>query len=133
MSLQDKCACRGSYLDKLIQPAILTALIRGEMYGAEILKRLQKSHAELDPAGFYRTLKKMEDAGLLRSRWEMPSHERPVRVFAMTESGLECLRNWKQTLWEYRQHVEYLLDTMEQIPAVEPSQSKQSDESFISE
>ncbi len=121
MSLQDKnvrekCACRGSYLDKLIQPAILVALVGGEKYGAEILKLLQTYQSELDPAGFYRTLKKMEDAGLLCSRWETPLHERPVRVFAMTESGVACLRNWKQTLQEYRSHVERLLDRMEQIP-----------------
>ena len=60
----EKCACRGSYLDKFLQPAILVVLQRGSSHGFQMISDLEKSGMVsgngLDPAGLYRTLKRME-------------------------------------------------------------------------
>ena len=62
-----KCACKGDFLDRFIQPSILLLLSTESMHGFSIYKRLQDSdimdYSGIDPTGLYRTLKKMEDAG----------------------------------------------------------------------
>ena len=69
-----KCACRGSFLERFIQPSILLLLNEEPMHGFSILKKLYKSdvmdYSSIDPTGLYRTLKKMEESGLLTSRIE---------------------------------------------------------------
>ena len=73
----EKCACRGSYLDKFLQPAILVVLQRGSSHGFQMISDLEKSGMVsgngLDPAGLYRTLKRMETAGLVTSYWDTES------------------------------------------------------------
>ncbi len=39
----EKCACRGSYLDKFLQPAILVVLQRGSSHGFQMISDLEKS------------------------------------------------------------------------------------------
>ena len=50
----EKCACRGSYLDKFLQPAILVVLQRGSSHGFQMISDLEKSGMVsgngLDPA-----------------------------------------------------------------------------------
>jgi DNA-binding PadR family transcriptional regulator len=100
-----KCACKGSYLERFVQPSILLFLNREELHGFSLLKKLAKSGAadfsDVDPAGFYRTLKKMETAGLLASRWDMEGGAQPKRIYQITPAGRQCLANWETTLKEY--------------------------------
>ena len=45
--MAEKCPCKGDYLDKLLQPAILAVLSGGPAYGLELLRELD----ELDEPG----------------------------------------------------------------------------------
>ena len=38
--MAEKCPCKGDYLDKLLQPAILAVLSGGPAYGLELLREL---------------------------------------------------------------------------------------------
>lgn len=107
-----KCACRGAYLDKLIQPAILLELKKQEQYAPDLYKSLNAlspSQSVIDPTGFYRTLKKMEEAGNITSQWDLTHGPKPVRRYCLTPLGLACLKNWKTTLAVYRENVDTLL------------------------
>ena len=77
----EKCACRGSFLDKFLQPAILVVLSKGSSHGFQMIADLEKSGMvsgdSLDPAGLYRTLKRMEAAGLVRSYWDTEATRSP--------------------------------------------------------
>ena len=41
----EKCACRGSFLDKFLQPALLIILSKGPAHGFLMLQELEKSGA----------------------------------------------------------------------------------------
>lgn len=56
--MTDKHPCKGDFLDKFVQPAILAALCDGPAYGLLLLERLGGSPGEVaNIAGFYRSLK----------------------------------------------------------------------------
>ena len=42
--MAEKCPCKGDYLDKLVQPAILSVLCEGPAYGLELLRKLERRH-----------------------------------------------------------------------------------------
>lgn len=121
----NKCACKGAFLDKLIQPTILALVGQTPMHGFSLLKEMQTMRicgcGEIDPTGLYRTLKKMELAGLLTSHWDTSNTSMPPRrIYSITLDGLECLSHWKATLTDYRRSIDELVDriagTLEQRP-----------------
>ena len=119
-----KCACNGSFLDKLLQPALLTLLAAGPSYGFQLLSDLEHSRMvsgdSLDPAGLYRTLKRMETAGLVSSFWDTETNAKPRRIYSVTDQGLSCLESWHRTLLEYRNSLDTILRGIERcslIPA----------------
>jgi DNA-binding PadR family transcriptional regulator len=100
-----KCACKGAFLERFVQPSILMFLSRENLHGFSILKKLEKSkvadYADVDPTGLYRTLKKMETAGLLVSNWDMETGAQPRRIYQITREGRQCLASWEKTLKVY--------------------------------
>lgn len=107
-----KCACKGSFLDRFIQPAILMLLNKESMHGFSIHKTLLESdtmdYSGIDPTGLYRTLKKMEESGLLISQWDTDTTAQARRMYTITEDGKDCLKQWGQTLISYRNSIESL-------------------------
>ena len=101
--MAEKCPCKGDYLDKLVQPAILSVLCEGPAYGLELLRELERRHLAdgADVTGFYRSLTKLEADGKLSSVWQTENGERPRRVYTLNESGRRCLKNWRRTLHAY--------------------------------
>lgn len=112
-----KCACNGSFLDKLTQPALLAILARGSNYGFQLISDLEHSGMvsgdSLDPAGLYRTLKRMEAAGLVCSFWDTETSSKPRRIYSITDQGHACLDNWRDTLLEYRANIDTILAGLE--------------------
>ena len=112
-----KCACNGSFLDKLTQPALLVVLSRGSSYGFQLISDLEHSGMvsgdSLDPAGLYRTLKRMESAGLVRSFWDTETSAKPRRIYSITDQGRACLNHWRDTLLEYRANIDTILAGLE--------------------
>lgn len=109
--MRQKCACKGFFLDRLIQPAVLLFLSREDLHGFSLLKKLAESdfmdREGVDPTGLYRTLRKMEKDGLLTSRWDHAASP-PKRVYVLTGEGRECLANWRATLLRYRGNIDRL-------------------------
>ena len=114
---QIKCACKGSFLDKLLQPALLILLAAGPGYGLQLLSELEHngmvSGDSLDPAGLYRTLKRMETAGLVSSFWDTETSAKPRRIYSITDQGFSCLGSWRRTLLEYRNSLDTILCEIE--------------------
>ncbi len=104
-----KCACKGAFLERFIQPVILMYLNRENLHGFAILKKLKEcetmDYSAIDPTGLYRMLKKMTAAGLLNSAWNMENTPQPRCVYAITEAGKLCLASWEKTLFEYAQEI----------------------------
>ena len=107
----ENCPCSGKTLARLVHPAILGALSKGEAHGYEIAQRLAElsSFAAPDAAGIYRALNLMERDGYVESRWDAPQAGPPRKVFQLTASGRACLVQWRRTLRAYRGDLDRLL------------------------
>ncbi len=107
-----KCSCKGYNLDKLLQPNILILLWKNHYHGYAIIQALEKNDffygEKIDPAGIYRTLKKMEEKALVESNWEVL--EAPKRVYRITDEGEKCLENWIFTLETYQKKIDQIIN-----------------------
>lgn len=112
-----KCSCLGSTLDKLIQPSILIIIERlGECHGYVILQELEKVERDgIDKAGTYRTLKLMEERGLIKSRWSGEGGDPPKKIFSMAEEGYLCLQNWVETLEQYQAKLNSIINEAQRV------------------
>lgn len=110
-------ACKGLYLDKLIQPCILIELASEPCHGFLLLQKL-KAHGyieeNLDPAGFYRNLRKMEKDGYLTSKAEGNS-PRSRRTYEITDFGRRALVNWEDSLRKYGRHINRITDGIKRV------------------
>lgn len=99
----EKHPCKGDYLDKFLQPAILSLLCERSAHGFYLLEELERRAlvSNADAAGFYRTLRRLEQDGKLTAEWEVGRNEKPKKVYAITEKGIHCLQNWQKTLHDY--------------------------------
>lgn len=105
-------SCKGLYLDKLIQPAILILLSRESAHGFLLLQKLKDSglvEPSLDPAGFYRTLKKMEKDDYITSDTE-ETKKQGKKVYQVTDFGRQSLNSWKISLEKYDRHINRIID-----------------------
>lgn len=114
MNSLKECPCKGSNLDKMIQPAILAALAEEELHGYKIIQRVAETAMfngnKPDPTGVYRYLKTMESMGLIISSWDTTNSGPAKRTFKITEDGYECLCTWILTLEDYKNTIETFLN-----------------------
>lgn len=104
-------SCKGLYLDKLIQPCILIELAKEPCHGFLLMQRLKDdgyTGDNLDPAGFYRNLKKMEKEGYLSSIAE-DSRPKARKTYSITDFGRRALVSWEESLEKYEKHVSHVV------------------------
>lgn len=109
-----KCACEGGTLTRFIQPEILTILAGGDDHGYSVLLKISQTLLwkgnKPDASGLYRTLKDMEERGLVTSYLDTTNTENMgKRVFSITEAGLECMFKWEKTLKEYQDGIDEII------------------------
>jgi len=88
-------------LEKLVQPAILLLLARNTAHGYELIQKLSRMDCmECDPdtATVYRTLRKMEQDGLVFSNWEHGEFGPARRQYRLSEEGRKLLDMWARGL-----------------------------------
>ncbi len=126
-----RCPCSGATLNKLVQPATLTTLVRGPLYGYRIAEELARMpvvrDGKVDTTGLYRTLKTMERRGLVVGEWESSEVGPDRRLYRLTHSGTDCLQRWVQTLGEYYSAVGALLASASKV-CVLSKQPRRKDE-----
>lgn len=105
-------SCKGLYLDKLIQPCILIELSKEPCHGFLLMQKLRKNgyiDESLDPAGFYRNLRKMEAEGYLNSDAEGKG-SRAKRTYSISDLGKRALKDWEGSLRRYDLHVQRIVN-----------------------
>lgn len=97
-----------------LRPCLLLLLAEEPSHGYDLLERLLDLGIEqTDPGGLYRSLRSMEQEGLVRSWWE-PSDSGPARrTYTLTEEGLDWLHAWSGSLREVRRLLGRYLDRYE--------------------
>lgn len=112
----DSCPCGGGTLDKLLQPAVLALLGEGPLHGYKLAERLGEmpicGGRKPDLSGIYRSLKWMEQKGLVVSSWDLSESGPARKLFRITPAGQQCLAHWVDTLEQYRKHINVLLKTV---------------------
>ena len=96
------CTCAMGQLYRFVEPVLLLMLKeRGHSYGYDLSVHLADyafTDAEIERAALYRTLRRLQENGYVSSRWLADKAGPARRVYALTESGKEHLREWAQVL-----------------------------------
>jgi PadR family transcriptional regulator PadR len=97
----------------LAQAWVLLALAQGPVHGYELLERLPE--VEIDPGFLYRTLRAMEEEGLVRSSWDTSGSGPARRVYTLTDEGRTVLRAWAAHIRRLRKKLDQFLSTYKEL------------------
>lgn len=100
-----------------LRPCLLMLLSEQTAHGYDLMEQLPElGVAHADPGGLYRTLRAMEQEGLVTSWWE-PSDSGPARrTYAVTEEGQDWLHAWAGSLREVGRILEQFVKRYEKGP-----------------
>jgi PadR family transcriptional regulator PadR len=99
----DACPCDGGQPKNFARPCLLLLLAEAPSHGYELLDRLRPFGFSLsDPASVYKTLRQMEQEGVVTSEWELSARGPARRVYSLTQDGRDLLEAWAQTLEQNR-------------------------------
>jgi DNA-binding PadR family transcriptional regulator len=87
------------FLKGAVRLHILHHSADGEVHGAWMSAELAEHGYEISPGTLYPTLHKMEEEGLLSSRFTVVDGKR-IRLYQATDSGREALERQKSALRE---------------------------------
>lgn len=108
-----------------IEPFVLAMLTR-EIYGYAILGRLEEmriSNGQLDVGLVYRTLRDLEQDGLVSSTWAEESAGPRRRAYQLTEAGYAALDDWAVVMRERARLIgEFNADYLESITSPRPAE-----------
>ncbi len=95
-------------VSRFIQPSILLFLSKGTSYGYELIDKLRELgfHKEsIDVGAVYKTLRRLEKEGFVKSTWYMKGARRK-RVYKVTPQGRVLLRVWMERVKERKNALE---------------------------
>lgn len=97
-------------LKGVLEIAVLAVLDDGETYGYDILSRLENAGLSgVGDASVYGTLRRLEQAGHLRSRLSASPNGPARKYYGVTPSGRNALRGASQTWRRIEQALNVLL------------------------
>ncbi|MEM2106151.1 MAG: PadR family transcriptional regulator [Candidatus Bathyarchaeia archaeon] len=92
----NRCHCRHDYPERgWIQFLMLRILYEKPMHGYQLLEEIEERSCgchKLEPGSIYTLLRRMEERGLLESKWEKTEGGPDKRVYKVTKNGVEALR-----------------------------------------
>ena len=89
-----------------LEPVILVSLRQWNSYGYEMLERSRQfGYEAMNPGTLYRTLRRMEQNGHVKSEWETSKGGPARRKYYVTEAGERYLDLWAEGIKQYQQAV----------------------------
>lgn len=104
-----------------LEPFLLVLLAGGSAHGYSLLGRLNElgvAPGDIDVGQLYRTLRELEMAGLVQSRWETPVAGAARRGYVVTDAGLAALDDWAAVMRERSRLVGEFLNQYERAGRV---------------
>jgi PadR family transcriptional regulator, regulatory protein PadR len=102
-----------------LRPCVLLLLREAPAHGYDLLERLRAfAFTGSDPGGLYRTLRGLEQEGLVQSAWEASASGPDRRIYQLTRAGMEDLHAHVGALAETRRVLDRLLSRYEEFVAV---------------
>src|ERR687885_346810 len=88
-------------------PVILLTLREWNSYGYELMERAAAFGFEaMNPGTMYRTLRHMEENGVVKSKWETSKGGPARRVYSITDAGEAYLDFWVNSLKQYQRNMD---------------------------
>jgi len=91
--------------------AVLAAILDGEFYGYNIMKRLSREeydNLQVEPSTIYPLLRRLEQRGMLEAEWSEAEGKRK-RLYFVTRGGKEMLRKMSKTWLDLTEQLTRLL------------------------
>ena len=110
------CRCQGGRMRGFVQPRLLLQLVKKPAHGYELMEVLGAGAdgSAPDPGTLYRTLRSLEEDGLVRSAWETGDAGPARRVYELTDQGIEYLHAWAASIRGTRAQLDRFLADYEQ-------------------
>ncbi len=112
-----QCEPSPRYIDRFVRPCLLLLLRCSPSHGyglIEDLKELGFDRCPVDASMVYRSLRDMEEQGLVISHWETEGPGPPRRVYQLTAQGDRYLAWWVADLRETKKMLERFLAAYEE-------------------
>lgn len=114
---QSGCRCMGGRLRGMIQPRLLLSLAQKNSHGYELMEILGQEGDSPDPGSLYRTLRSLEEDGLVCSSWDTSNAGPARRVYELTDLGLDYLHTWVVDIRKTRQRLhDFLAEYQNRFP-----------------
>ena len=98
---------------RIVEPALLLLLAElGTAHGYELkdaIDRLGLTDTEVPTPTIYRSLRRLEEAGQLRSTWERVKKGKPRRSYQLTTEGRDSLTQWAAIFVTQRDALEHFV------------------------
>ena len=108
-----------------LRPCVLLLLREQPAHGYDLLQRLRALGFERDdPGGLYRTLRALEDDGLVSSSWEPSAVGPDRRTYDLTRRGREVLHESAKLLLGLRETLDAFLSRYEEFVALSRPQTR---------
>lgn len=112
------CPCDGGQPKNFARPCLLLLLAEAPAHGYELVDRLRPFGFDLsDPASVYKSLRQMEQDGLVTSRWELSNRGPARRVYSLSSDGRDLLEAWAHTLERNREILGRFLERFGELDA----------------
>ncbi|HVE45345.1 MAG TPA: helix-turn-helix transcriptional regulator [Acidimicrobiales bacterium] len=99
-----------------LRASLLLLIGEAPAHGYDLLDHIgQLGLRSVDPGGLYRTLRVMEDDGLVSSWWEHSVAGPARRTYALTHEGVEWLHAWAGALRESHRYLSAYLGRYDSI------------------
>ena len=101
--LEKGCVYSLHRVSKFVEPSLLLLLAKKASHGYELIERLEELgfHREsIDIGSVYRTLRKLEKEGFVRSSWKEAKGKKKKRDYIITPEGLRFLARWAERIEE---------------------------------
>ncbi len=90
-----------------LEPVILVTLREWNSYGYELMKQAATFGFEaMNPGTLYRTLRQMEENGVVKSKWQTSKGGPARRVYSITDAGEAYLDFWAKSLEQYQRNMD---------------------------
>lgn len=92
---------------------LLLQLADGPAYGQMLVKKMEDNlpFCFSDSAIIYRSLKDMEENGLVETNWETKASGKPVKWYSITQKGLEMLDYFADDIQKCHANLAYFLSS----------------------
>ena len=105
-----------------LEPWLLLLLAESPAHGYELLERLKAlpEAPNADRGHLYRTLRRLEDQGLVTSAWQAPPAGAARHTYTLSASGLQALDAWAGHIRAALMRLEGFLERREALWATAP-------------